>query len=540
MKQLSSAFLFIFLCITCVYSQKNTDSLSVKERVDIHHSQLALPEAVAYGDLIQQEFLSKHLHVLASDEFEGRETGKEGQKKAAAYLADYFQSIGIAPLNGSYYQTFELAEQIPGGTLSIHDKQFQFFEDFYYFQGFADTLIQTSEVLFLGYGIEEEKYSDYKEVDVKNKVILILSGEPLDKKGNSLLTGKSDRSAWSTDTRKKTQLAYRKGAAAVLILDQNYLKQREQLHHYIQKPTTRLVMDMKGEKEPQTPRRLPAFYISPQMGEMLLGKKGEAKALAEKISKTGKPLNRQLSVALEINIRRETHKMTGENVLAYIEGTDLKDELIVITAHYDHLGKEGDLIYNGADDDGTGTVALMNIALAFRKAVEEGKGPRRSILIMPVSGEEKGLLGSYYYSENPLFPLSQTITNLNIDMIGRNDKHYGSNNEYVYIIGSDKLSSDLHVISEQANALHTRLKLDYRYNDPSDPNRFYYRSDHYNFARKNIPVIFYFSGIHEDYHKPTDTVEKIDFPKVEKITRLIFFTAWDLANREKRPALDSK
>jgi|TARA_B100000959_G_scaffold214384_1_gene225661 hypothetical protein len=230
-------------------------------------------------------------------------------------------------------------------------------------------------------------------------------------------------------------------------------------------------------------------------------------------------------------------RIKGENVLGYIEGADLKEELIIITAHYDHLGKHDSLVFNGADDDGSGTAATLEIAEAFMLAKKAGKGPRRSVLIMPVSGEEKGLLGSKYYTENPIYPLKNTIANLNIDMIGRLDDWHDTAN-YVYLIGADRLSQELHDISEQVNKKYIRLNLDYKFNEEDDPNRYYYRSDHYNFAKNNIPVIFYFNGVHEDYHKTTDTVEKIDFKKTETITRLVFLTAWELANREERIVLD--
>ena len=227
----------------------------------------------------------------------------------------------------------------------------------------------------------------------------------------------------------------------------------------------------------------------------------------------------------------------GENIIGFIEGSDLKDEIVVITAHYDHLGIKDSLIYNGADDNGSGTVAIMEIAEAFMLAKKDGKGPRRSILIMPVSAEEKGLLGSKYYAENPIYPLENTIANLNVDMIGRIDD-YHDNPNYIYLIGSDRLSTELHDISEAVNDKYINLELDYKYNDEDDPNRYYYRSDHYNFAKNNIPVIFYFNGVHADYHKPSDTIDKIHFPKVEKISRYIFLTAWELANRDERLKLN--
>lgn len=233
-------------------------------------------------------------------------------------------------------------------------------------------------------------------------------------------------------------------------------------------------------------------------------------------------------------------KAASENVVAYIEGSEKPDEFIIISAHYDHLGKKGEEVYNGADDDGSGTTAVMEIAQAFQKAKKDGYGPKRSILFLHLTGEEEGLFGSKYYTSHPLFPLDNTITNLNIDMVGRIDKKHKNKPEYVYIIGADKLSSELHSISEDVNKKYTQLKLDYTYNDEKDPNRFYYRSDHYNFAKNNIPVIFYFNGTHEDYHKITDTPDKINYDILAKRSQLIFYTAWEIANRENRLVVDKK
>ncbi|QKX07171.1 M28 family peptidase [Aquimarina sp. TRL1] len=232
---------------------------------------------------------------------------------------------------------------------------------------------------------------------------------------------------------------------------------------------------------------------------------------------------------------------SSENVLAFIEGTEKPEEIIVLSAHYDHVGvdKDGN-IYNGADDDGSGTVSILEIAEAFEKAKKDGFGPKRSILFLHVTGEEKGLYGSKFYTENPVFPLANTVTNLNIDMIGRIDPNHreeGKSN-YIYLIGSDRLSTDLHKVSEAMNEKYTQLDLDYTYNDKDDPNRFYYRSDHYNFAKHNIPIIFYFNGVHEDYHKPTDTPEKIDYDLLAKRTKLIFYTTWEVANRAERLVVD--
>ncbi|MGB7843199.1 MAG: M28 family metallopeptidase [Salinimicrobium sp.] len=226
----------------------------------------------------------------------------------------------------------------------------------------------------------------------------------------------------------------------------------------------------------------------------------------------------------------------SENVLAYIKGSSMPEEVLVISSHYDHLGigPEGN-IFNGADDDGSGTVAILEIAEAFTKAIEDGYRPKRSILFLNNTGEEKGLIGSKWYTDHPVFPLAQTVANLNIDMIGRVGEGKENSGDYVYLIGSDKLSTDLHELSEEMNSTYTNLELDYTFNDENDPNRFYYRSDHYNFAKHDIPVIFYFNGVHADYHQLTDTPDKINYELLAKRTKLVFLTAWEIANRDKRP-----
>ncbi|GAA4155845.1 M28 family metallopeptidase [Chryseobacterium ginsenosidimutans] len=229
----------------------------------------------------------------------------------------------------------------------------------------------------------------------------------------------------------------------------------------------------------------------------------------------------------------------SENILAFIEGSEKPEEIVVISGHYDHVGVRNGVVYNGADDDGSGTVAVMEIAKAFQSAKKAGKGPKRSILFLHVTGEEHGLFGSEYYTDNPVFPLANTVVDLNIDMIGRDDPE-NRGKQYVYVIGSEMLSSQLKIINEAANKKTNNLELNYKYDDPSDPERLYYRSDHYNFAKNNIPVAFFFDGIHEDYHKPTDDVEKIDYNLLAKRAQLVFATAWELANRTERIVVDKK
>ena len=239
-----------------------------------------------------------------------------------------------------------------------------------------------------------------------------------------------------------------------------------------------------------------------------------------------------------LNAKRNENLPDSENIWAFIEGSEKPNEIVVISAHYDHVGIKNGEIYNGADDDGSGTVALLEIAQAFAQAKKEGHGPKRSILFLHVTGEEHGLHGSRFYSENPLFPLVNTVADVNIDMIGRRDEAHANSNNYVYIIGSDYLSSDLYTICEETNKKHINLDLDYTYNDRKDPNRFYYRSDHYNFAKNGIPSVFLFNGTHADYHKATDEVEKIEFDALAKRTQYAFIIAWEIANRENRLIID--
>jgi len=239
-----------------------------------------------------------------------------------------------------------------------------------------------------------------------------------------------------------------------------------------------------------------------------------------------------------LNKKRNENLPDSENIWAFIEGSEKPDEIVVVSAHYDHVGIKNGEIYNGADDDGSGTVAILEMAKAFAKAKKDGHGPKRSVLFLHVTGEEHGLHGSRFYSENPLFPLANTVADVNIDMIGRRDDLHPETNNYIYVIGSDYLSSDLYNICESENKKYTNISLDYKYNDRSDPNRFYYRSDHYNFAKNGIPSVFLFSGTHVDYHKPGDKVEKIEFDALTKRTKYAFAIAWEIANREKRLVVD--
>ncbi|CAG5008164.1 hypothetical protein DYBT9275_04207 [Dyadobacter sp. CECT 9275] len=506
-------------------------------------------DAVKYANTITAEDLKKHLTIIASDSLEGRDTGSPGQKKAAEYVTKYFKEYGLTPIataedgSKSYFQKYKLYKRGWGEVyLKVDGQKYEFNKDFY-ISGLADLPQEiTSPVIFAGYGIESPGYDDYAHRDVTGKAVVIFEGEPRSADGNYIVNGTTEKSKWGSNVawQQKVKLAREKGAKYVLIVTEKTgedfdkeIRQRAVMARRFSAPTLNPVEESSDN--------MAAFVISSDVAAKIL-KTTNRKLAAEKaeIAKTGKPVSKTLTGSVAFKAERVSSTIDTENVAAFLEGSDKKDEVLVISAHLDHIGISANgEINNGADDDGSGTVSLLELAQAFSKAKAEGKGPRRSILFLNVTGEEKGLFGSEYYSEHPLLPLKSTIADLNIDMIGRVDEAHKADPKYVYLIGSDKLSSQLHAISEEANKKYINYQLDYTFNDPKDPNRFYYRSDHYNFAKSGIPVIFYFTGVHEDYHKPGDDVEKIMFDKQAPIVKLVFYTAWELVNRDGRIVVDS-
>ncbi|MEM6632889.1 MAG: M28 family peptidase [Bacteroidota bacterium] len=485
-----------------------------------------------YGESIKGEDIHAHLSFLADDLLEGRETGERGQKLAAAYIRANFMKLGLQPGNpqeDSYFQQYFLRRTtVNSAEITLNDTTFAYSKDFFALKGLIPDEV-TGDWDFVGYGIQTDEYDNLKGMDLEEKIVFLIADKPSEGGAMNVNLGEQ-LDNW---TQRAANL-HKLGAAHV------FMELPKQAFTTLQLYSKFSPQDVTSSEE--IPYGL--ICVSEGMGEYLL------KAVSKKPEKVLEKLQKadkvpavdfsKLSWTYAADIEREF--LPAENVMGYMEGTDKKDELLVLTAHYDHIGIVKDQINNGADDDGSGTSAILEIAEAFSKAAENGNRPRRSILFMTVSGEEKGLLGSQFYTENPIYPLEQTIVNLNIDMIGRIDKKYQSradSTNYVYLIGSDKLSSDLHKISEATNQALDQITLDYTYNDENDPNRFYYRSDHYNFAKNRIPVIFYFTGVHVDYHKPTDDVYKIQFDKTAKITQLVFGTAWELANREERIKVDS-
>ena len=486
-----------------------------------------------YAALITGNNLNKHLSIIAGAEMEGRETGTDGQRKAAAYIEAQFKAIGlksVAALKG-YQQFYPLyQDSLKTAGLTVAGKTAEYGKDFIVQLNSNETgKFKGNKIIFAGYGIDDEKYSDYTGLDVKGKIVVIFLGEPK-KDGKFFLSGTSRSSAWTfPGIPKKLQTAAAKGATGVLVINPSQETFNE-----------RSVANGKktGVYYPRANtagRTLNFAQLSHVFAKTIVGKNFDTLL---KIVKTNATIPNQWMTEskAKISYKFEKYRTTinASNVVGIIEGTDKKDEYVFVTAHYDHLGIRDGKIFYGADDDGSGTVAVIQMAEAFQKAANDGNRPRRTIVFMTVSGEEKGLWGSEYYSDNPFFPLDKTTVDLNIDMIGRTDTERTTADtlNYVYVIGHDKLSSDLAIINEGANNKYTNLVLDYKFDDPNDQNRIYFRSDHYNFARKGIPVLFFYDGmLKADYHKTTDTVDKINWDLFEKRSRMIFHTAWEMANR---------
>lgn len=511
--------ILVGLVWACNSSQKTVTSSEVQDKT---------PEKTVetYAETITEEELKEHLYVYASDDFEGRETGEPGQKKAIAYLKAEYEKLNVpaAKSDGDYFQNVPLEiSKLPIGKLTVNNQDYLIGEHVLTFNS-ANSIFD--EIVYVGYGIEEGEYSDYKDLDFKGKLVLVKSGEPKNTDGTYKLSGSGEASIWSNMSEslsKRIQLAVDKGAKGVLYYDQGNFSRFKRRYDYM-KTNDSGRMSLKAD----TDGEFSSIFIDDTL----------AKAIFPDIEEDDNPQALDINLALEFQSSNDA--VESENVAAVIKGSEKPNEYIVISSHLDHIGiSASGEINNGADDDGSGTVALLEIAEAFKKASEDGNGPKRSVVFLHVTGEEKGLLGSQYYTDvEPLFPLDQTIANLNIDMIGRIDPKRDGDRNYIYLIGSDKLSTELHELSEEVNKKYANLELDYTYNDENDPNRFYYRSDHYNFAKNNIPIIFYFNGTHDDYHRPSDTPDKINYDLLQNRARLIFHTAWEIANKERRIIAD--
>ena len=480
-----------------------------------------------YAKYISAEDAKKHLSILASDAFEGRETGKPGAEKAANYIAGEFKKLGLqAPVNGSYFLDVPLVENSTIISFTANGASFANGQDFFSRGGASDKTITAAEVVFVGYGTEAE----IGNTDLAGKILLWINEDKPE-------AGKTPNVSYRLSTA-RTQIVKNlvsKNPALILAANADIADLMKKFGSSV--IGGRLTIKTDATKPAST--QAPTLNITTAMADQLV------KSTGKTFSDLKAAAAQSIKAEVNVSFKSETKDVKAVDVLGYLPGTDLKDEVLVFSAHYDHIGlttKGTDKVNNGADDDGSGTTGILEIARAFTQAKKDGHGPRRSILFLGNVGEEKGLFGSEYYTDHPVFPLANTITDLNIDMIGRVGEEYigkPDSANYVYTIGSAMLSKELHQINEDANAKYIKINQDYKYDDPNDPNRFYYRSDHYNFAKHGVPIIFYFNGVHADYHQPGDEVSKINFPLLAKRAQLVYYTGWELANRDKRPVVDA-
>ncbi len=511
--------------------------------------------AIKFSQTITKDRGYDHLSILASDEYEGRETGKKGAWMAAEYIKKQFQGFGLkGPVKGGsdpYFQKIGYASlSLSKSVLAVNGQAKENLKDYYITPNSVNAKgfdVKANTILFAGYGLSKDGFNEYEGQNVEGKIVMIFAtGDPTAPAQAAPAAGSGRRpqsGAGSQQVKMKYLLDNK--AAGVLVINPMVDNLSPQMKSALENGNP-FLKTQERIKNMAAANVLPTVVIGTAVANQILAAANtNVDDVKKKITETMKPATVSLNIPVAFAAASKETDVRAENVLGFLEGSDpkLKNEVLVVTSHYDHIGLVNnptatDKVNNGADDDGSGTTGVLLLAEAFMKAKKAGNGPKRSILFMTVVGEEKGLLGSEWYAEHPIFPIANTIANLNIDMIGRGDDDRPGNNDFVYIIGSNMLSDDLDRIGKKANTDYVNITLDEKYNNRTDPNRFYYRSDHYNFAKFGIPVIFYFNGVHKDYHQPGDEVSKIDFPMLAKRAQLVYYTAWELANGANRPVVN--
>ncbi len=485
-----------------------------------------------YAETITADELKQHVYKLSSAEFAGRYTGSEGQRLAAKFIQEEFRQDGLTPpyrsVTDPYLQEFSLgkcrwAEQsLASGGISFKPrKDFVFLSD-------PKTIEGTFPAVFGGFGIDDTVYSDYRGMDVRGRVVLVFSGEPKDEDGKYLLSGSTEpsRKAYYGN---KSRVAAEKGAEGMVVIARNNMDFKQ----YIRRNRANLDAPDISYPDSRPPNDFFTLYADINTGARILNTSPHMLRKAMKAMEEGEATQAgRYSGEAAIRAGKTCDGLNTENVIGMVLGTDLADEAVVLVAHYDHLGVRDGKVYYGADDNATGTAAVMEVAEAFVRAAADGYRPRRTLIFMAVSAEEIGLLGSRYYTENPLIPLEKTYACLNIDMIGRVATKLKDTTNYIggWAYSSEELMDVVRGNNaEWAPGLSDRME--FRKNPRGG-------SDHYHFARNGIPSVFYFTGIHKDYHAPTDTPDKILYDRMEQIVRAIFGTAWELANSDRRLVMD--
>lgn len=552
MKLSIPAILLLFLAIGCNSTNQvryNTDSANL----------------IPFNESIEEDFLRHHLEIIASDDMMGRDTGTEGIRMAADYLADFYTSIGFEAKgdDGSYFQKFDLigtvtdslvynTYQVNGTDSTLINKTVESSDSFGdYTRSFGGSTAIKGDIVFAGFGVVDEarQINHLDGEDLSGKWVLVFNDIPHEVDGETIIDPEFNSSARLT-----TLIRNYNAQGILLIPDASQSSYEEAARLNSQTVSDPSSMSLAYRERTGGSSGFPAGIkqISPELAAEILGL-DSASQLSQKrdelIQNVQNFSAENTSYVLDYVPYTNRKNIGAENVLAYVEGGDeeLKDEVLVLMAHYDHVGigqpdETGDRLHNGADDNGSGTTALLGIANAINEAQKEGYKPKRSILFLHVSAEELGLLGSRYYSDHPVIPIENTVANFNADMIGRNDNQHVESGEtdYVYLIGGEIISSELDSMVVEANNKSVGMTLDRRYNDLTDRNQFYRRSDHWNFGRLSVPFVFFFTGVHDDYHRPSDTVDKIDFEKYTRIVRLIYTSSIEVLNYDGRPQVDNQ
>lgn len=481
-----------------------------------------------FASTITRDELSEHVHRLASADFEGRFTGSDGQKLAADYIREAFEKDGLErPVSGQfngYYQAFVLEKcHWEEQSLASGGVDFEAGKDFVFLTDPMDTE-GSYPLVFAGFGIDDSLYSDYGGLDVTGKVLLVFSGEPQDRDGHYLISGRDEPSRKAYYFSKSAE-AEEKGAKGLIVI----AREEDDFRKYMKNSgdyTTRA--DITYPSDAGAGGFFTIYTHLPTAAALANTGTAELRKALEEMSAGQVNASGRFTGQVEVRSRKRCTTLETENLIGVVEGTDLKDEAVVVVAHYDHLGVRDGEIYYGADDNASGTAAVMEIAGAFAAAAEEGLRPRRSVIFLAVSAEEIGLYGSRYYTENPLIPMDMTYACVNIDMIGRASNKLKSDPDYVS--GYAYLSEGILAVARRNNGIFA----------PGLADRMEYRerlrggSDHYHFSRNGVPSLFYFAGIHNDYHEPGDTPDKILYDRMEQIVRAIFGTTWDLANSNEK------
>jgi hypothetical protein len=518
-----------------------------------------------FSEQIQTSFLQQHLSVIAHDSLEGRDTGSRGLRMAASYLSDFYSSIDFEPKgdDATFFQYFELDATVtdsvvyttyridPADTTRINHSVISYSGHSDFYNTFGGSSSASGNIVFAGFGVNDESRNVYHlgDKNYNNSWVLIFDEIPYIIEGDTLIHPSL------SDNMRMGNILRNTGANGILVIS-GFSDDAFSEEAVLQSVATlnpqgfSLSYLQSGRRSFGLPQGV--HTIRPGLAAEILGLSGtdELKSYHDSLIRNIHNFSpAETSYYLDYIPYTGQGTIVTENVLAFIEGADpeLRHELIVLMAHYDHVGvgspdATGDVIYNGADDNGSGTVALMAIANALSEAKKSGYKPGRSILFLHVSAEEAGLLGSRYYSDHPVFPIENTVASFNADMIGRSDPEniQAGDTDYVYLIGGEIISSGLDSLVVAANQESVNMRLDRKYNDLTDSNQFYRRSDHWNFGRLGVPFVFFFTGVHEDYHQPSDTVNKIDLEKFTRVTRLIYASTIKVANVEERPVVDNQ